>query len=155
MGMDGGGAGAGGAATLRLADLPPARRDWLGRCYFDSIIEKHEGPWKWGGYLLDHSEDHADFLSIEGRDVLLPIPANTHPAITPLRVAISADGDTLSLWLTDASLAEYYDRDDAWMWAGYFAVCERAPGAEWFVAILYHEVFLKDATTPLRLPPWP
>jgi len=143
-------------AWLRLrSDLPAARRDWLRRCYFDRLIEKHEGPWNWDGYLLNHPEEHADFLSVEGRDVLLPIPANTHPAITPLRVAVSANRDTLSLWLRDTSLAEYYDRDDASMWAGYFAVRKRTPGAEWLVATLYHEVFLKDDTTPLRLPPWP
>jgi hypothetical protein len=50
---------------MKLAALSPACRAWLATCLYDSLIEKHEGPWDWGGYLLD-GEDHAEFLVLDG-----------------------------------------------------------------------------------------
>jgi hypothetical protein len=54
--------------------------------------------------------------------------------------------------------AEWYPPDPGstpWAEVGFLAVCERAPDADWYVAILYHEIFLAPDLTPLRLPPWP
>jgi len=172
---------------MKLADLSPARLDWLKDCLYDSLIEKHEGPWDWGGYLLDREdredhedhenhenhedhenhenhEDHAEFLVLDGHEVLLPVPADHNPYISVLHGAVSADGQFVTLWLKDMYLSslypEYdYTEKDAWFWAGHLAVCQRAPDADWYVAVFYHEMYLQSSdSSPARailLPPWP
>jgi len=60
--------------------------------------------------------------------------------------------------LKNMQWAEWYPPDPGstpWAEVGFLAVCERAPDADWYVAILYHEIFLAPDLTPLRLPPWP
>ena len=154
---------------MKLADLSPARLDWLKDCLYDSLIEKHEGPWDWGGYLLDSEdhedhEDHAEFLVLDGHEVLLPVPADHNPYISVLHGAASADGQFVTLWLKDMYLSSlypeyHYTEKDAWFWAGHLAVCQRAPDADWYVAVFYHEMYLQSSdSSPARailLPPWP
>ncbi len=146
---------------MKLADLSQARRAWLARCLYDSLIEKHEGPWDWGGYLLD-SEYHAEFLVLGGYEVLLPVSAAHNPYITLLHGVADATGAFVTLWLKDlylSSRAPSYTAEDAWSWAGHLAVCQRAPGAEWYVAVFYHEMYLRSRApgeaAPILLPPWP
>ncbi|MCA1598157.1 MAG: hypothetical protein LC769_03905 [Chloroflexi bacterium] len=145
---------------MKLADLSPARRAWLRDCLYDSLIEKHEGPWGWGGYLLD-SADHAEFLVLGGHEVLLPIPADHNPYITALHSVADADGQFVTLWLKDMYLGSRYpsySEKDAWGWAGRLAVCQRAPGTDWFVAVFYHEMYLRGGdpgqAEPIMLPRW-
>ncbi len=49
---------------------------------------------------------------------------------------------------------EWYPGSPASWHAGFMAVCERAPEANWYAAIFYHAVFLNPDLTPVRLPPW-
>ncbi|HZS91679.1 MAG TPA: hypothetical protein VFE42_29840 [Chloroflexota bacterium] len=143
---------------MKLAELSPTRLAWLRTCRYESFIEKHEGPWDWDSYLLDDPEEHADFLTIDGHDVLLPVSATHHPNITALRTIVSADGRTLTIFLRDLTLGVRYPTsyrmNNAWGWAGHLAICERAPEAAWYVATLYHEIYLADEDTPVRLEPW-
>jgi hypothetical protein len=146
---------------MKLADLSPARRAWLATCRYDSLIEKHEGPWRWGGYLLD-SEDHAEFLVLADYEVLLPVPADHNPYITVLHSVADAAGQFVTLWLKDMYLASRYRgyrEEDAWGWAGHLAVGQRAPEADWYVAVFYHEMYLRGGAPgqaePILLPPWP
>jgi len=52
-----------------------------------------------------------------------------------------------------------YTEEDAWAWAGHLAVCQRAPAADWYVAVFYHEMCLQGGVPgqaePILLPPWP
>lgn len=141
---------------MRVADLSPERRAWLRACCYDRFVEKHEGPWDWD-WLIDgpHADYRADFLTIDGRDVLLPVPVEHHPHISLLRGIVGVGGDTLTLFLKDTTFAEHYGPDGEWFWAGFLAVCDRAPGADWYVATQYHEIYLAGDATPLHLPPWP
>jgi hypothetical protein len=146
---------------MKLADLSPARRAWLATCRYDSLIEKHEGPWRWGGYLLD-SEDHAEFLVLADYEVLLPVPADHNPYITVLHNVADVAGQFVTLWLKDLYLASRYPsytEEDAWGWAGHLAVCQWAPEVDWYVAVFYHEMYLRGGAPgqaePILLPPWP
>jgi len=87
--------------------------------------------------------------------VLLPIPAAQHAKVSLLWLIPSADQQILTLYLKNMHWADWSPGSDAWTNVGFVAVCERAPEAEWFVAILYHDVFLAPDLAPLRLPQWP
>jgi hypothetical protein len=95
-----------------------------------------------------------DFLTLGGYDLLLPIPREQHPKVSLLWLIPSPDRQILTLYLKNMQWAEWYP-GSPWSAVGFVAVCERAPAAEWYVAILYHEVFLRSDLTPLRLPLWP
>lgn len=144
---------------MRRADLSPERRAWLAAARWDRIIERHEGPEDWHWDLADAdrlpAEERVEFLSLGGYDVLLPIPAAQHAKVSLLWLTPSADQQILTLYLKNMQWADWYPGSDAWTNVGFVAVCERAPEAEWFVAILYHDVFLAPDLAPLRLPPWP
>lgn len=118
---------------MRLSDLSPELRERASRRRWDRIIEKHEGPWEWR-YLLD--EGDAEFLTIDGFDVLLPVGAEQHPNITILRSIPSADGSSLTIFLKDTT---WYD--DPFM-SGFLAVCDRFESEPWYIAIAYHEWFI-------------
>lgn len=119
---------------VRIADLSAETRRRIGRLRWDRIIEKHEGPADWR-YLLEH--DHVEFLTIEGYEVLLPVEKENHANITIRRVIPSADGQVLTIFLTDTTWFEG-------IFAGFMAVCERVPGEDWYIALLYHEWFVTD-----------
>jgi len=119
---------------MKLADLSAESRQRISAVRFDWIVEKHEGPWSWGSWL-DPMEP--EFLTLDGYEVLLPVEQDHHPNITPLRVIPSADGQTLTIFLTDTT----YESE---MFAGYLAVCEKVPGEDWYLALVYHEWFVLD-----------
>lgn len=142
---------------MKLADLSAQQRTWLASACWDRIIEKHEGPWDWR-WDIEHDdppEERADFLTLDGYDVLLPVPAAEHPKISALWTLPSMNGQILTLYLKNMQWAEWYPGGPDWMTVGFLAICERAPDAGWYVAILYHEIFLAPDLAPLRLPPWP
>jgi hypothetical protein len=122
---------------VRLADLSPATRERLDAWRWDRIIEKHEGPWSWGDTL---AYTNAEFMSIDGRDVLLPLDAEQRPNVTILRTIVGADERTLTIFLKDTT----YATDPEWerFTAGFLAVCDRFPGEEFYVAVVYHEWFI-------------
>lgn len=72
--------------------------------------------------------------------MLLPVDRKQHANITIRRSIFSADGQTLTLFLTDTT---YFGGDDL-IFAGYLAVCDKLPGEEFFLAIIYHEWFATE-----------
>ena len=118
---------------MKVADLSPERRAWLLRARWDRIIEKHEGPegWRWQLTYDGPAEERPEFLTLDGYEVLLPVAVAEHPKISVLWILPSEEGRILTIYLKNMQ------------WA------------EWYVAILYHEIFLAPDLTPVRLPPWP
>ena len=104
---------------------------------YDRILEKHEGPEDWRSTL---TYGDPEFLEIAGRSVLLPVDREQHPNITILRCIVSEDGQSLTIFLKDTT---YVDDPRLEMFdAGFVAVCDKVPGEDFFLAILYHEWFL-------------
>ena len=120
---------------MRLAELPPAVLEHIRRCRWDRIIEKHEGPARWESVL---EYDEPEFLTLAGRDVLLPVSHEQHPNITLLRAIVSEDGTVLTLFLRDTTYGE------EWHDCGFLAICEQFPGQEFYLATVYHEWFVFD-----------
>ncbi|MBY0526423.1 MAG: hypothetical protein K2R98_23720 [Gemmataceae bacterium] len=122
---------------MKLAELQPATIERIKKLLYDRIIEKHEGPERWT-WLLFH--DGADFLFIDGKYVLLPVPKDHHKNITVLRSFTGASGDSLVLFLKDTAFVREPRNEDSM--AGFIAICDRLPGEDFFVAIVYHEWFI-------------
>ncbi len=122
---------------MNLASLSPATRERLNAWRWDRIIEKHEGPARWES-TLRYAEP--DFMTIDGRDVLLPIGREQHPNVTVLRAIVSDDEQVLTLFLKDTTYvtSQEYEMFEA----GYLAVCDRFPGEAFYVAVVYHEWFI-------------
>jgi hypothetical protein len=121
----------------KLSDLSPDVLQRLRSFRWDRIIEKHEGPEDWERVF---SYMNPEFIRIDGRDVLLPVDREHHPNIMVLRCIVSDDGQNLTLFLKDTTLVS----DPRWehFLAGFVAVCDRFPGEDFFVAIMYHECFI-------------
>ncbi|MGE0544737.1 MAG: hypothetical protein AB7R89_31660 [Dehalococcoidia bacterium] len=69
--------------------------------------------------------------------MLLPVQADHHPNIAVVRCVVSEDKNTLTIFLTDTT---YFEE----MFSGFMAVCEKVPGEDWYIALLYHEWFVID-----------
>jgi len=120
---------------MRLTDLPRDVLEQIRRYRYDRIIEKHEGPERWEAFL-EYGEP--EFLTLAGRDVLLPVPRESHPNITLLRAIVSEDGTVLTLFLRDTSYGQ------EWFDSGFLAICEKLPGQEFYLSTVYHEWFVID-----------
>jgi hypothetical protein len=102
-----------GRIAMKLSDLPQTVLDDL--CQdehwqldidpgFDS---KHEFWMAWHHFLKVHEssyysgteEDLAEFLHLDGYEVLLPVPRSHHSSIHPIGLIPSADQQTLTLFL--------------------------------------------------------
>jgi hypothetical protein len=121
---------------MRIEELSPDQLAKVKRYLYDRIVEKHEGPWDWAGTIRS---GEVEFLAVAGYTVLLPVERTHHSNITILRCIPSADGEVLTVFLQDTT---YFSGIDA----GFLAVCERVPGECWFIATVYHEWFIIDAT---------
>ena len=119
---------------MNIADISPETRRRIGAMRFDWFVEKHEGPWDWKSFI---DSGTASFITVDGYDVLLPVEADHHPNISIVRCIVSEDRSTLTLFLTDTTCFEE-------MFSGFFAVCEKVPGEDWYIALLYHEWFVID-----------
>lgn len=120
---------------MRLTDLPRDVLEQIRRYRYDRIIEKHEGPERWEA-VLEFGEP--EFLTLAGRDVLLPVPRESHPNITLLRAIMSDDSTVLTLFLRDTSYGQ------EWFDSGFLAICEKLPGQEFYLSTVYHEWFVID-----------
>ena len=122
---------------MKLSDLSAESLAKVKTVRFDQIVEKHEGPERWKSYLRSYD---LDFIEVEGQPVLLPVDRKQHSNIIIRRAIFSADGQTLTLFLTDTT---YFSGDEL-IFAGYLAVCDKLPGEEFFLAIVYHEWFATE-----------
>ena len=126
---------------MKIEDLSPDVRQRIGGMRFDWFVEKHEGPWDWKSFI---EAGLTSFITIEGYDVLLPVEEAHHPNISVVRSIFSEDDNVLTIFLTDTT---YFTE----MFSGFFAVCEKVPGEEWYIALLYHEWFvIEDVPTQYR-----
>ena len=122
---------------MKLSDLSVESLAKIKTVRFDQIVEKHEGPERWESYFRFYD---LDFIEVEGQPVLLPVDRKQHSNITIRRTIFSTDGQTLTLFLTDTT---YFSGDEL-IFAGYLAVCDKLPGEEFFLAIVYHEWFATE-----------
>ncbi|MBW4443832.1 MAG: hypothetical protein KME10_21900 [Plectolyngbya sp. WJT66-NPBG17] len=138
---------------MKLADLPQAVLDDL--CQeqqwrldidpgFDS---KHEFWMAWHHFLKLPEESYfprdedslAEFLTVEGRFVLLPVPRSHHTDIHPIRVIPSADQQTLTLFLQDAYHRDWFTQASDARY-GFLAIADRYQkfGCDFYLASYYH-----------------
>jgi hypothetical protein len=124
---------------LTVADLSAEPIAKIRAYRWDRIIEKHEGPETWASEL-DFSDP--EFMLIADCSILLPVSRKQHPNMTLLRTIVSRDGDSMTLFLKDTTF--YSDPEDELFCAGFMAICDRVPGEDFFIAIVYHEWFIID-----------
>jgi hypothetical protein len=125
---------------MQFVDLDPATLDIIKSWRFDRIIEKHEGPQSWESFL---SWLNPELLAVGDAFVLLPIERDQNPNITVLRSYASTDGESITLFLRDTSLAEYYEETPEMFWAGFLAVCDRVRD-KLYAAVVFHEWFIVE-----------
>lgn len=126
---------------MQIAELDPDCLAAIKAVRWDCLIEKHEGPANWDAVLR---WSDPEFMVIDGRSVLLPLERSHHPNITILRSIWSEDGQSLTLFLKNATY------DDDWSNSGFIAVCDRMPGQDFYLAILYHEWFIIEPPKALE-----
>ena len=117
---------------MKIANLPSAIENKLEKCLYDQIINKHEGPETWG-----HLEDY-EFLKVGDFDVLLPVEKQYHSNIALVKIIISEDKSTLTLFLHDTTYK-------TGLFAGRVAVCSKFEAENFLLAVLYHECFIVEA----------
>lgn len=106
---------------------------------YDRIIGKHEGPEHWRS-VIDY--DQPEFIEIDAKPVLLPIDQAHHANITILRTLTDQAEKAITVFLKDTT--HVTKPEDAYFEAGFVAICDKVPGEEFFIAILYHEWFMVD-----------
>jgi hypothetical protein len=122
---------------MTFADLSEATRQKIEKVKWDGIFEKHEGPydWSWVFSTTDRKDD-LEFFTIDNRPVLLPIDSEHYANIKISRAIWSADGNSVTIFLTDTTYYQVSDR------IGYLAVGEKVVGEEFWLAIIYYERFV-------------
>jgi len=130
---------------VKLADLSAEALETIKTWRFDRMIEKHEGPESWWSFF---EWSDLELLELDDRTVLLPVEQERHPNISVVCGYASPDESSLTLFLKDTSLAEYFSSDDEMFWAGFLAICERLPGTDVYVAVVYHEWFMVQNAEP-------
>jgi hypothetical protein len=148
---------------MKLADLSEATLQKISKVRWDSIVEKHEGPFAWDCILDDDSEpdffvegtdlsrfarkieDVPEFLIVDDRPILLPIPRKYHPNIEISRTIWSADGNSVTIFLTDTTFST------DWFEIGYLAICDKVAGENFWLTILYHERFVIEPDSVLEV----
>ena len=123
---------------MKIADLSPQTFERLKKWRYDSIVEKHEGPWDYAGVF---TYGNPEFMEINGKTVLLPLDGKQRPNVTILRCVESKDGNVLTIFLKDTTFVENPQHE--FLEAGFRAICEKFPGEEFFVATVYHEWFME------------
>lgn len=142
---------------MKLTDLPEAVLDDLCQDQqwqlaidpgFDS---KHEFWMAWHHFLrlpqdsyFPRTEDSlAEFLTIDGYDVLLPVPRSHHTSIHPIRLMASADQQTLTLFLQDTHHQEWFTQPSDARY-GFLAIADRYQkfGCQFYLANYYHFAYL-------------
>lgn len=122
---------------MKVADLSPGTLERLKKWCWDRILRKHEGPDDWARTLAVRDPD---FMTINSHEVLLPIPKDQHGNITILRCILSDDGNTLTIFLKDRTYAP--TPEEEFFSGGFLAVCDKFPGEDFYVAIVYHNWFM-------------
>jgi hypothetical protein len=136
---------------MRVADLTSEVVEQICTCDYDRIIEKHEGPESWDAIF--RYGYNPEFIDVNGLAVLLPVNGERLANISVIRCIVSRDGDALTIFLKDTTLAEAYnvDPDKDIFYTGFMAFCEKFPGQEFYLATVYHEWFIVENEIFVRL----
>jgi len=144
---------------MKLADLPKEVIDDL--CQEDNwrldidpgFDAKHEFWMSWRHFIkLPESsfpyyqmseDDLADFLNLNGFNILLPVSRSHHPSMELIRLIPSADAKTITLYLHDSFFEDWFrsERDARY---GFLAVADRYEkfGCNFYLASYYHFCYL-------------
>src|SRR3712207_5577994 len=114
---------------MKLAELSEELMARISSYRYDSIVDKHEGPWSWAS-MLEHYDP--EILDINGYAVLLPCSRDLHPNITILRTDLAANAQSLTVFLKDTSSVS--DPTSERFAAGRLVFCDRVPGSELYLA---------------------
>jgi hypothetical protein len=157
---------------MKLADLPHDVLEDLcdDRWRLDitpTFEAKHEFWMQWSHFLRlrepypgERDEDRpseahlAEFMTLEGYDVLLPVERQQHPHINLIRLMPSVDGQTLTIFLHNAFHRKYMG--EKWVPRyGFLAVADRYRRfrCDFYLASYYHFCYLlhEDYETARRL----
>lgn len=124
-------------------DLSEDVRDRIACYRLDVLLEKHERyGWRW---LLDR----ARFVEVDSTRILLPFLGDGDEQITVLRTLRDPRDDLLTVFLRFApqraaeTMTAPNDEEDR------LAVCVRVPEHDFFITIVYHELFSLDGLPPV------
>ena len=128
---------------MLLSDLSPETLARIKSWRFDRISRKARGP----GILTDLFE-WADLESDGPRRAPIRAPTGLRrtsiPNITVLRSYASPDGESITLFLKDTSLARYYSPDPgAVLGQGSWPSADRVE-PDLYVAVVFHEWFIVE-----------
>jgi hypothetical protein len=142
---------------MKLSDLPQAVLDDLCQDQhwrldidpgFDS---KHEFWMAWHHFLRVYQsssssgteEDIAEFLHLDGYEVLLPVPRSHNSSIHLIRLIPSADQQTLTLFLQDIYHRDWFTEPTDARY-GFMAIADRYQkfGCDFYLASYYHFSYL-------------
>jgi hypothetical protein len=122
---------------MKLADLSAQTLQRIEKVKWDGIFEKHEGPYDWDWvFRTAENKNELEFITIDNRLVLLPIAPEHYANIEIVRTIWSADGNSVTIFLTDTTYYQVSDR------IGYLAVYEKVMEAEFWLTVIYHERFV-------------
>lgn len=123
---------------MKIADLSPEIIERIKQIRYDQFLEKHEGPWDWAS---EFEYGEPEFMQFASFDVLLPLEKKQFLNITLLRLIVSSDTKTLTIFLKDTTY--YSDSDEDHLFnTGRIAICEKMNGTEFYVATLFHACFI-------------
>lgn len=115
---------------------------------FDS---KHEFWMAWHHFLQLPEESYfsrtenslAEFLTVEGYNVLLPVPRSHHSSIDMIRLIPSADQQTLTVFLQDSYHRDWFTQPTNARY-GFLAIADRYLkfGCDFYLASYYHFSYL-------------
>jgi hypothetical protein len=147
----------GGRIAMKLSDLPQTVLDDLcqdGQWRLDidpGFDSKHEFWMAWHHFLKIHESSHysgteedlAEFLHLDGYEVLLPVPRSHHSSIHPIRLIPSADQQTLTLFLQDIYHRDWFTKPTDARY-GFMAIADRYKkfGCDFYLASYYHFSYL-------------
>jgi hypothetical protein len=115
---------------MKISDLSPRALEKIKTLSYDKFIEKHE---LYGyEYLINHLPNDLVFIKVDGHNVLTPHRRTDYDRITFHRCNVSKNEQTLILFYT----IDYNESS-----SDLFAICERVPNENFFIALIVHEVY--------------
>ena len=116
---------------------------------FDS---KHEFWMVWRHFIVlseansfyqPDENDLAEFINLDGNDVLFPVPRSHHPFINIIRLVPSSDGQTLTILLHDSYHETWFTTEGDARY-GFLAIADRYQkfNCDFYLASYYHFSYL-------------
>jgi hypothetical protein len=115
--------------TIRLEDLDGETLERIWSSPIDFFADDREESLTWADFPGGQS---VDFVAVRGMNVLLPLRGDDLELLEIQSLILSDDRESLILILKDggSETGRPWDR---------MALCERFPGEEWYIAVLYRD----------------